>query len=177
MLGGEIIGIEEIEEAIRLVKRSKLQIELLETTDDVQDYKDELTTLEKLTTILSDLTSEAGQNATEWESDTFTQGKKDIAWLPGRKIGIIRSTTNTRTIDPKLFVEKYPLHANIMIEKGDIKIPIGKIEPEIGKNAVTEISTVKTTYKYELEVRNTPVPETKKKEEKKETKRKRKVAA
>lgn len=169
--------IKEIETALKEIEKSKKKIAAMEDNEPkIAEYLDEKGRLTTIESLLTDLINEAGTNATDWEPDEFSKGKKDISWLPGRRIGILRSTTTRRKIIPSEFVARYPLHANVMIQKEEITIPIGKLEPEIGKEAVTEISTITTTHSYNIKVRSTPKPVTKKKERAK-TKKKEKVIA
>jgi len=106
---------------------------------------------ELITFGMNTITVANDQDITLWQPDKFTKGKKDII-RDGTNV-LLRSKRTTRTINPATFISLYPFEANILIEQGKIRIPIGVVEAEIGKRKTDDICEANVSYSYAFESR------------------------
>jgi len=96
-------------------------------------------------------TTALAETINTWMPDRFSKGTKDMV-RDGTNI-LLRSKRTVRTILPKMFIDLYPFEANVMIETGKIKIPVGIVEAEIGKAKTNAICSADVTYSYEFQSR------------------------
>lgn len=171
----------ELETLYNEIQKLKHDIAKYEERESVQDYlaiSDKLTQSESM---LKQLTTEAAASVevVDWKPDRLSKGKKDI-YTEG-SFSILRSKRTIRKIIPKKFAENYPLELSVLINEGQINIPIGIVEPVIGKNKTNDICEANVSYSYELVSRELPkainleTPEELKSKTKKTAKKKQKV--
>jgi hypothetical protein len=136
-------------------KQQKTQEEVENRTIELGIPASETTTAElmnELKILVDSLGAEVPADI--WGPDTFTKGKKDAIASKDGIWEILRSKRDERHIVPKLFVEKFPIMTNKMVEEGNIKITLKAAEDEIGKKEIESVCEHLVTYKYELNVKD-----------------------
>lgn len=150
-LSNKLIELDK-EMSANLVKLAKI-----EQSEDVQKYKDLLDKNADCKADTKYCTDELAKLASSWQKDSFSKGKKDVAQF-GR-IRIYRSSRTERTIIPAKFVEMFPFDMNMLVENGDIHIPISVVERYKDPAELEPVITRKTMFKYESLVLTEKKPE------------------
>ncbi len=154
----------KLDEQIQALSKERYQLQ--RKSKEVQEYFEIENKLVELEKQLREETEQVANTIETWAPDKFSKCKKDIArdgnWV------ILRSKRTIRTIKNTMFLELYPLLANVMIENGDIRIPLGVVENEIGKKRTNEMCDEHVTYSYQFQSREyEPLVKDEKQEEQK----------
>jgi hypothetical protein len=120
---------------------------LVANSIEVQTYLRLLKDQEQTSFGVSEWTKTAAQEVPE-ENWTPTKGKQD-EFAKGELV-LIRKRRETRVVNSKLFVEKYPLLTNLMVDDGRIKVPVTVIERELSKDDLEEIIYRDVAYSYDM---------------------------